>query len=256
MSPLPNRETAINQCQRVELPTIPRAIPNCRTPRTMAEVNARVVVHSGITSSQSRPIVFVVDDDVSVRQSLASLICSARYEPQTFGSVQEFLCHEPALVPSCLVLDTALPGQNCLDLQKRLAADRKDMPIIFATNHGDVAMTVQAMKAGVFDFLTKPFCDDMVLSAIRGAIECSRTVLDHDAEMRGSLDCYASLSRREREVMAFVVSGLLNKQVGFELGISEITVKAHRGRVMRKMKATSLAGLIKMAMKVGVLAGA
>ena len=184
---------------------------------------------------------FVVDDDASVRQSLASLICNAKWLPETFRSAQEFLRRERVDVPSCLVLDVALPGLDCLDLQKRLAAERRDMPIIFTTDHSDVGITVQAMKAGAFDFLTKPFCDEMVVSAIGQAIAYSGAMRDHDAEMRALLNCYAFLSCREREVMAFVVSGLLNKQVGFQLGISEITVKAHRGQVMRKMKARSLA---------------
>jgi FixJ family two-component response regulator len=200
--------------------------------------------------SHATPIVFVVDDDVSVRESLESLIRFAGWEPETFASAQEFLARPRVLVPSCLILDVALPDLSGLDLQKRIAVDRIDMPIIFITGYGDVPMTVQAMKAGAVEFLTKPFGDDVLLSAIQNAIERSQTALRHEAEIGALRDCYASLSRREREVMALVVSGLLNKQVGGELGISEITVKAHRGRVMRKMKAGSLADLVNMAARL------
>jgi FixJ family two-component response regulator len=203
-------------------------------------------------TSHATPIVFVVDDDISVRESLESLIRCAGWQPETFASAQEFLSRPRVLAPSCLVLDVTLPDLNGLDLQKRVAVDRMDMPIIFITGYGDVPMTVQAMKAGAVEFLMKPFGDDVLLSAIRHAIERSRTALDHEVEIRALRDCYASLSRREREVMALVVSGLLNKQVGGELGISEITVKAHRGKVMRKMKAGSLPDLVNMAARLGL----
>ena len=202
--------------------------------------------------SHATPIVFVVDDDISVRESLELLIRSEGWQPETFASAQEFLAHPRKLAPSCLVLDVSLPGLNGLDLQKRVAVERIEMPIIFITGHGNVPMTVQAMKAGAVEFLTKPFSDDVLLSAIRNAIERSLTALGHEAEMRGLRDRYASLTRREREVMALVASGLLNKQVGGELGISEITVKAHRGQAMQKMKADSLADLVKMAARLGL----
>jgi FixJ family two-component response regulator len=194
----------------------------------------------------SKPIVFVVDNDVAVRESLESLIERTGAQPRTFASAKEFLAQPRVLGPSCMVLDVALPGLSGLDLQK-LVADRREMPVIFLTGHGDVEMTVQAMKAGAMEFLTKPFRSDVLVAAIGDALERSRTALSWEASMRPLRDAYASLSRREREVMMLVVSGLLNKQVGGELGISVITVKAHRGQVMRKMGADSLAGLVRMA---------
>jgi FixJ family two-component response regulator len=200
--------------------------------------------------SDITPIVFVVDDDVSVRESLELLIRCEGWQPETFASAQEFLDRPPVLIPNCLVLDVSLPGLNGLDLQRLVAGKRTAMPIIFITGHGDVPMTVQAMKAGAVEFLTKPFNDDVLLTAIRAALERSRVALSLEAEMRVLRDRYASLSQRERQVMELVASGLLNKQVGGELGISEITVKAHRGKVMQKMKADSLADLVKMAARL------
>jgi FixJ family two-component response regulator len=197
------------------------------------------------------PVVFVVDDDVSVRESVEDLLGFAGWRAVTFGSAQEFLSYPRPAAPSCMVLDVSLPGLSGLDLQARIASERGDMPIIFITGYGDVPMTVQAMKAGAVECLTKPFSDDVLLAAVDQAIARSRDALGQEAEIQALRQDYASLSRREREVMALVVSGLMNKQVGGELGISEITVKAHRGQVMRKMKASSLADLVNMAAKLG-----
>jgi FixJ family two-component response regulator len=197
--------------------------------------------------SHATSIVFVVDDDISVRESLELLIQSEGWQPETFSSAQDFLVRSRTPVPSCLVLDISMPDLNGLELQKRVAAEHPDVPIIFITGHGDVPKTVQAMKAGAVEFLTKPFRDDVLLSAVRQALERSRVALGQQAEIKELRDRYSSLSAREREVMALVVSGLLNKQVGGELGISEITVKAHRGKVMQKMNAASLPDLVKMA---------
>ena len=185
--------------------------------------------------STTLPIVFIVDDDISVRESLELLVQHENWKPETFASAQEFLNHPRKLVPSCLVLDLSLPGLNGLELQKQLAVQGIDMPIIFITGYGDVPKTVQAMKAGALEFLTKPLNNDALVSAIRNALQRSRLALAQDAEMRELRSRYASLTPREQQVMALVVSGLLNKQVGGELGISEITVKAHRAQVMQKI---------------------
>ena len=203
-------------------------------------------------TSAAKPIVFVVDDDASVREFLKRLIESAGWQMETFALAREFLSRPRALVPNCVVLDVGLPDINGLDVQQRLA-DRSDMPIIFITGQTDVAMTVRAMKAGAAEFLTKPFGNDVLLEAIRHAIERSAAALGQEAEMQALRGRYASLSGREREVMALVAAGLLNKLVGSELGISEITVKAHRGKMMRKMNARSLPELVHMAAKLGVV---
>jgi FixJ family two-component response regulator len=196
------------------------------------------------------PVVFVVDDDVSVRESLESLIRWAGWKPETFSSAQDFLSRPRNETPSCLVLDVELPDLSGLDVQERVAADRTEMPIIFITGHGDIPMSVRAMKAGAAEFLTKPFERDVLLNAIRRAIERSRVALVHASELKLLNQRYASLTPREREVLVWVVSGLLNKQVGAELGMTEATVKAHRGQVMQKMKADSLADLVRIAARL------
>ncbi|HEY6243232.1 MAG TPA: response regulator [Pyrinomonadaceae bacterium] len=204
------------------------------------------------SKSQQQPIVFVVDDDISVRESLELLIKFAGWQAEMFASGKDFLQRPRTTSPSCLVLDISLPDLNGLELQKLMGEERVHMPIIFITGHGDVPMTVQAMKAGAVEFLTKPFDDEVLLSAIRHAIKRSTSLLEDQAEIADLRIGYDSLTPREQEVMRLVVAGMLNKQIGLKLGISEITVKAHRGKVMQKMKADSVADLVKTAVKLGL----
>jgi len=204
-------------------------------------------------SCTTTPIVFIVDNDISVRDSLTILIESAGLRPQTFASAAEFLAHPKSATPSCLVLDSILPDLNGLELQERVSAERCDIPIIFLSSHVDISTAVKAIKRGALEFLLKPFDSDMLLSTIRSAIKRSEITLRREMEFHRLRADYESLSRREREVMAGVASGLLNKEVGTELGISEITVKVHRGSVMRKMKADSFAHLVNMASRLRVV---
>ena len=205
-----------------------------------------------VAPKSQQPIVFVVDDDISVRESLELLIKFAGWQSETFASAKDFLKRPPTSTPSCLVLDVSLPDLNGLELQKLIGSERVDMPIIFITGHGDVPMSVQAMKAGAVEFLIKPFDDEVLLSAIRHAIKRSAAVLDDQAEIKGLRSSYESLTPREQDVMRLVVAGMLNKQIGLKLGISEITVKAHRGKMMQKMNADSVADLVKTAVKLGL----
>jgi FixJ family two-component response regulator len=229
---------------------VSQSVPIAR--RRMRSANAPDRQSWSAPWARTTPIVFVADEDISVRESLESLIRRAGWRAETFGCAQEFLARPRVFAPSCLVLDATLPGLNGLDLQKQIAVERTDLPIIFVARYVDVPMTVQAMKAGALEFFMKPLRDEVLLSAIGHGIERSQSALREEALARALRECHASLSRREREVMALVVSGLLNKQVAGELDISEITVKAHRGNVMRKMNANSFAALVTMATKLGV----
>jgi len=203
-----------------------------------------------VAMAHPTPVVFVVDDDVSVRESLDLLIETAGWRAEVFASAEAFLAHPRGDVPCCVVLDYSLPHLNGLELQSRIAAERSDLPVIFITGHADVPMSVRAMKAGAIEFLTKPFSDEALLNAIEQALRRSEVALNRDAEVRAIEARHKALSPRERDVMDLVVAGLLNKQVADRLGISEITVKAHRGRVMRKMQVRSLADLVRVAQRI------
>jgi FixJ family two-component response regulator len=208
--------------------------------------------HNPAPNAERDTVVYIVDDDVSVRESLQSMIRHSGFQVETFSSAGAFLDRPRAYGPSCLILDVTLPGLNGLELQQCIAAEQASMPIIFITGHGDVPMSVRAMKAGAFEFLTKPFPGDVLLSSIRSAIARSRSALCNDAALQSLRARYTSLTKREREVMGLVVSGLMNKQIGGSLGTSEITVKAHRGKVMRKMQAESLADLVRMGQRLAL----
>jgi FixJ family two-component response regulator len=203
-------------------------------------------------SRESDAVIAVVDDDPSVREGLSSLIRSAGLQVEAFASAQEFLARPGAEEPNCLVLDLQLPGLSGLDLQKRMAEAGLEIPIVFLTGHGNIPASVQAMKAGAVEFLTKPFDEQDLLKAIQEAIERDQRTRQQHADIRGLQNRYQSLTAREQEVMQQVVSGLLNKQIAAGLNITEYTVKIHRGRVMRKMHADSLADLVRMAETLGV----
>ena len=218
----------------------------------MSLIDATCHLSSLLAMSRPTPIVFVVDDDVSVRESLELLIRNQGWRPELFESAQSFLAYERSTLPSCLVLDVNLPDLNGLDLQRQIAGTSSLLPIVFVTGYGDIPMSVRAMKAGAAEFLTKPFDDEAMIRAIESALAKSRIALEKDAAKDVLRERFSSLSKREREVMALVVKGLMNKQVGGELDISEITVKAHRGRVMQKMQATTFVQLVNMAAELGI----
>jgi FixJ family two-component response regulator len=198
------------------------------------------------------PTVVVVDDDVSVRESLELLIENEGWQPALFESAEQFLARLPTVVPSCLILDVNLPDLSGLDIQQRMSAEKSSTPIIFITGYGDIPTSVRAMKAGATEFLTKPLDDEIVIRAIRDAVLRSQANLQREGAQRQLQERFASLTKREREVMSLVVKGLMNKQVGFELDISEITVKAHRGKLMEKMHAATFVDLVNMAGKLGI----
>ena len=228
-----------------------RALKSTESMANLANVSSAARALDLLASRDVSALVFVIDDDAVVRESLEVLVGADGWQVESYASAADFLLRPRVIVPCCLVFDVTFREHGGLELQRQVAG-RAHMPIIFITGDGDVPTTVQAMKAGAFDFLTKPLEDVLLLATVRQALERSRAVLLDETEVRALRSSYASLTRRERDVMALVVSGLLNKQVGGELGISEITVKAHRGQVMRKMKAESLPALVTMAWRLGV----
>jgi FixJ family two-component response regulator len=218
----------------------------------MSGVNAPGHVSRLSAKPEAAPIVFVVDDDISVRESLEALIRDEGWRPKLFESAGGFLARTPTSAPSCLILDVNLPDLSGLDLQQRITGESSTMPIIFITGHGDIPTSVQAMKAGAVEFLTKPFNTGVLIEAIRGALRRSRTALEQVLERSQLQNRFESLSKRERQVMTLVVKGMMNRQVGSTLDISETTVKAHRARVMQKMQAATLVDLVDMAVELGI----